>query len=110
MKKKTNFQVTNYKEFEDEGIKKLIIEGLKPPPPSKRITLLQKNLKVIDAKIIYKHKKGDIEFELKRINHIKSFGEVRLHTSNILYPGSYIITLSYMGELDKESLKTNQDQ
>jgi hypothetical protein len=33
-----------------------------------------------------------------------------LHTSNILYPGSYIITLSYMGELDKESLKTNQDQ
>jgi hypothetical protein len=50
MKKKTNFQVTNYKEFEDEGIKKLIIEGLKPPPPSKRITLLQKNLKVIDAR------------------------------------------------------------
>jgi hypothetical protein len=105
MKRKTNFQISNHTKFEDAGIKKLIIEGLKLPPPSKRITLMQKNIKVTDAKIIYKHKMGDIEFEIKRINFIKSFGEVRIHTNNILYPGSYVITLNYTGELDEVSLK-----
>lgn len=74
------------------------------PPPSKRITLNQKNTKVLNAKIIYKHIKGDIEFEVSRINHIKSFEEIRLHTNNILYPGTYVVTLEYKGELDESQL------
>jgi hypothetical protein len=110
MKRKINFQVKNFTKFEDSNSKKLKIEGQKLRPPSKRITFNQKSLKIIGAKIIYKHKKSDIEFELKRINHVKSFGEVRLHTNNILYPGNYTVILTYTGDLDEESLKANQAQ
>lgn len=83
-----------------EGL--VIIEGQKFPPPSKRITLKQKNIRVKGAKIIAKTKKGDVEFEVIRINRVKSFGEVRLHTKSMLYPGVYEVTLEYYGELNKE--------
>lgn len=87
----------------------LVIEGQKFPPPSKRITLHQKSIKVLGAKIIYKSKKGDIEFEVIRINRIKSFGEVRLHTNNLLYPGSYEVSLEFSGKIDEDNL-TNPAQ
>ncbi len=87
---------TNQKDGTFEGV--LEIEGQKLPPPSKRITLNQKGLKISSATVIYKHKKGDIEFEVSRINHLKSFQEVRLHTNNLLYPGQYIVKLEYSGK------------
>jgi hypothetical protein len=102
---KKNFQATSYTitSKNKSGISSVVIEGQKLPPPSKRITLHQKNIKVLSAKIIYKHKKGDIEFEISRINHLKSFGEVRLHTNSILYPGTYLVTLEYIGEVDSKN-------
>jgi hypothetical protein len=99
---KLNFKITSYK---NQGHGHLFIEGQKLPPPSKRITLLQKNIKVLSAQIIHKHKKGDIEFEVIRINRVKSFGEVRLHTASMLYPGNYEIKIEYTGELEEENLK-----
>jgi hypothetical protein len=74
---------------------KLVINGKKMPPPSKRITLNQKGLKVIKASIVYHHKKGDQTIEVMRINHIKSFQEVRIHTEQLLYPGNYTINLEF---------------
>jgi len=98
---KINFKIDSY-EITEPG--KLIISGQKLPPPSKRITLHQKNIKIISANIIYKHKKGSIDCEVTRINQVKSFGEIRLHTSSILYPGSYELTVQYSGELDENAL------
>jgi hypothetical protein len=102
---KPNFIPTSYSVSNEKNIPKVVIEGRKLPAPSKRITLHQNNMRVLDAKIIYKHKKGDIECEVIRINHVKSFSEIRLHTSSILYPGEYVVTLNYTGELDEEALK-----
>jgi hypothetical protein len=102
---KKNFQATSYTIINQNkaSVNCVVIEGQKLPPPSKRITLHQKNIKILNAKIIYKHKKGDIEFEVIRINHLKSFGEVRLHTNSILYPGTYLVTLEYIGEVDSKN-------
>jgi hypothetical protein len=104
MDRKTNFKITDYKLLEKEDPKSIVIYGEKLRPPSKRITLQQKNIKVLSAKIIYKHKKGNIEFEVNRINAIKSFGEIRLHTNSVLYPGKYEVTLEYTGNFDEENL------
>jgi hypothetical protein len=102
--RKPDFKINSCTASGEGDSKQLVIEGQKLPPPSKRITLRQKNIKIIDAKIIYKHKKGDIECEIKRINRVKSFGEIRLHTNSVLYPGIYIVSLSYAGELDEKML------
>lgn len=65
------------------------------PPPSQRITLHQKGLKIISAKIFRRDKAGQKEYEIKRINHLPTFEEVRLHTKELLYPGDYEIVLEY---------------
>jgi hypothetical protein len=104
MKKALNFKPLSYRINKIGDVNSVEIEGQKLRPPSKRITLNQSSIKVQNAKIIYKYKKGNVEYEVSRINHIKSFGEVRLHTNNILYPGNYVVTLEYSGELDDSSL------
>jgi hypothetical protein len=105
MRRKLNFKIENYTISSNLNSSHLIIEGYKLPPPSKRITLSQKNIKVLSAKVVYRHKKGDIEVEVIRINAIKSFGEIRLHTESLLYPGNYHIELEYAGELDENALR-----
>jgi hypothetical protein len=102
--KKPNFRIENYRTVNESNSAQLIIDGYKLPPPSKRITICQKNIKVLSAKIVYKHKKGDQQIDVVRINHLKSFGEVRLHTNVTLYPGNYEVTLRYQGELNEEKL------
>lgn len=82
----------------------LIIEGKKLPPPSKRITLHQKGLKITAAKIIRKDKKGPSGHEVLRINHLPTFEEVRIHTKDLLYPGHYQIDLAY--ELSPQKAKS----
>jgi hypothetical protein len=83
---------------------KLIITGQKLAPPSKRIALHQKNLKIISSRITAMTKQGPREHEVARINHLPSFQEVRLHTKELLYPGDYEIFLEY--KLDPQ--KANQ--
>jgi aminopeptidase N len=83
----------------------LTIEGKKMPPPNKRITLHQNGLRIMSAKIKGKTKKGEVEFTVTRINHLKSFQEVRIHTEQTLYPGFYTIELTYSGKINSEKLK-----
>jgi hypothetical protein len=109
VKKKPNFIISNYALSKSGEHFVLQIEGQKLPPPSKRITLNQTNIKILSAKIVYKHKKGDIEFEVNRINFIKSFGEVRIHTNNVLYPGKYVLDIEYTGQLDKSNLSGGEN-
>ncbi len=73
----------------------VIISGRKAGRPSHRITLHQKGLKITDAQIVRRDKKGDQQFKATRINHLPTFSEVRIHTKEILYPGKYQVDLHY---------------
>ena len=99
---KINFRITECEPIDEEKTSGFCVRvvGYKMAPPSKRITFRQKNIKILNANITFKHKKGDIEVEVKRINHLKSFGEVRIHTKSIMYPGVYEIILEYSGNMD----------
>jgi aminopeptidase N len=77
------------------------IRGKKVGRPTSRITLHQKELKITSAKIIKHDKKGDLEVEVSRINLQKSFDEVRLHTVDEVYAGSYTIIVEFAGTVTK---------
>ena len=81
--------------FFDKTSGELVIKGNKLGRPSKRIVLHQKGLKIERAEIVRHDKKGDLQKEVCRINHLPTFEQVRLHTSEMLSPGSYTIKLMY---------------
>lgn len=74
----------------------LKIVGRKVGRPSKRITLQQKGIKVSRAMLTKTDKKGERAISVIRVNHHKSFNEVRLHTNEILFPGTYEIGLDFI--------------
>ncbi len=71
------------------------IIGKKTGPPSKRLVFHQKGLKVTSAKIIYQNKKGQIEYDPGRINHHRTFEEVRIHTNSPMYGGKYELLIDF---------------
>lgn len=73
------------------------IKGKKTGRPSQRITLHQKDLKITQAKLVKHTKDGVKEVEVVRINLHKDYNEVRLHTTEQIYPGSYTIYLEFEG-------------
>ena len=74
------------------------ISGHKRGRPSQRLTFHQNGLKITSAAIIQIDKKGaETEIPVVRINHHKSLDEVRLHASQLLYPGAYRIRLAFNG-------------
>ncbi len=78
------------------------IKGRKTGRPSQRITLHQKDLKIISAKLTHLGKKDErTELSLDRINTQKSFDEVRLHCEKMVYPGEYEIELEFSGDITK---------
>ncbi|MBI2009125.1 hypothetical protein HYS84_01795 [Candidatus Saccharibacteria bacterium] len=88
----------------DTGAEGLVtITGQKMPPPSKRITLHQKGLKITGARIVRHDKKGDQEFSIARINHLPTFEQVRLHTKETLFPGPYEIIINFSPQPKLES-------
>lgn len=97
----TQFQPTNYNLTIaiDERNKKFFgsvqITGKKVSRPSKRLTFHANGLRVTNARILYTNKKGTSEITVSRINHQKSMHEVRLHTEEPLYPGSYEVTVEF---------------
>jgi aminopeptidase N len=78
---------------------KVEISGLRKGRPATRLTFHQKGLKITKATITHHDKKGEHEIELARINQHDRYDEVRLHTSHLLYPGKYHITLEYSGKI-----------
>lgn len=77
------------------------ILGHKVDRPSERLTFHQNGLKVTSAEIIYHDKRGDRQLEVKRINNQNSFDEVRLHASQMLYPGKYTVTMRFEGAITR---------
>ncbi len=101
----TQFQPESYDlqiRLDRKGMKfdgTVIIKGKKVGRPSKRLTFHQKDLKVRNATITFKNKKGEGESQITidRINHHKSYDEVRIHSDQLLYPGHYTIELQFDG-------------
>ncbi len=75
------------------------IRGRKFGRPAERLTFHQKELKITKAYIVKHDKKGDQPIELARINNQNSFDEVRLHASEMIYPGEYTITMEFTGRI-----------
>jgi aminopeptidase N len=79
----------------------VIITGQKMGRPSGRLTFHQHGLKISNAHVTRNDKKGDQEIPVTRVNHHKSYDEVRLHTEQILFPGQYTIRMSFEGEITR---------
>jgi aminopeptidase N len=81
---------------------KVTITGRKTGRPSQRITLHQKGLKIISAKIIKKDKRaGPTEISVDRINTHKNYDELRLHTKDQLFAGEYQIEIEFSGKIQQ---------
>lgn len=80
---------------------KVVIRGKKVGRPAQRLTFHQKGLKITSSTVVKHDKKGDQPIEVARINNQGSFDEVRLHTSGMVYPGVYTITLEFEGEVTR---------
>ncbi len=88
----------------DAGLFKgqVTISGHKAGRPSRRLTLHQKGLKITGASLTRHDKNGDREVNIDRINHHRSFDEVRLHSPDMLYPGSYTVHLEFEGVISRQ--------
>lgn len=71
----------------------LKILGKKLPPPSQRITIVQKGLKINEVKIVKLDKGLRRPMTVARVNHLRKMGQVRLHTKETLFPGNYEILI-----------------
>lgn len=77
------------------------IKGKKVGRPAERLTFHQKGLKITRADIIKHDKNGDQSVTVSRINHHKSFDEVRLHSDKSFYPGEYSVILDFEGAITR---------
>ncbi len=73
------------------------VNGRKAGKPSKRIVLHSKDLKITNVSAIRHDKKGDNPVLFDRVNTLKSRDELRLHSSTMLYPGNYTLTITFEG-------------
>ncbi|OVE79320.1 hypothetical protein BVY00_00630 [bacterium G20] len=95
------FQPDKYELSSSKGQVKIF--GRKIGPPSKRITLHQKGLKITGAQIIRIDKRGNQEFAAARINHLPTFEQVRLHSQETLFPGTYEITIDFLAKPNQQT-------
>jgi aminopeptidase N len=80
---------------------KVTVRGRKAGRPAERLTFHQKGLKITSAKIIKHDKKGEKAVAVERINNQDSYDEVRLHATQMLYPGEYTVTLEFEGRITR---------
>lgn len=78
---------------------KVTVSGIKSGRPSKRFTFHQKDLSIKKAVVIKHDKKAEHNIAISRINLHKKFDEVRLHSENLIYPGSYTVELEFSGTI-----------
>ncbi len=78
---------------------KVVITGKKVGPPSKRISFHQHGLTITSASIVKLGKNGNQDITLDRINHHGSYDEVRLHAAEMIYPGTYSVSMNFNGKI-----------
>lgn len=69
--------------------------------PSQRLAFHQHGLIITKALIVKHDRKGDRELTLIRINNQNSLDEVRLHTQELVYSGTYTVTMHFRGTITK---------
>jgi len=79
----------------------VVIAGKKVGRPSQRLTFHQKDLKISKAIIVKHDKKGDKPLTVSRINKQNSFDELRLHTTEMVYPGEYTVSMEFSGSITR---------
>jgi aminopeptidase N len=77
------------------------VTGKKTGRPSQRLTFHQKGLKVSSAVVTKHDKNGDQAVTIGRINNQNTLDEVRLHSDDMIYPGSYTITMEFSGDITR---------
>lgn len=77
------------------------IVGKKAGRPSQRITLHQKDLTIINVTLDKQTKHGKESVAVSRTNCHASYDELRIHADELLYPGTYTITIEFEGEITK---------
>ncbi len=75
------------------------ITGQKVGRPTRRLTFHHKDLKINKANIIKHARSGDTELIIDRLNTHQKFDEVRLHTKEHIYPGTYTVSLEFSGQI-----------
>ena len=101
----TQFQPENYElsiRLDEDNMRfsgRVVVVGKKVGRPSRRLSFHANGVKVTSGKIVRRDKKGEAELPLARINHHKSFQEVRLHTESMAYPGEYTVTMEFEGKI-----------
>ncbi|MFZ1484173.1 MAG: hypothetical protein WAS36_04135, partial [Candidatus Saccharimonadales bacterium] len=75
------------------------ITGKKVNRPSKRLTFHANGIRITNASITYHGKKESVSVDIARINHQKSFHEVRLHTEAQLFPGDYEVVMEFQAPI-----------
>lgn len=81
------------------------IVGKKMGRPSHRIVLYQRGLKIIRASLLRIDKTGRTEIPIDRINTHNLYDEARLHSSHMLYPGNYELSVEFLGKAFPSTLK-----
>ncbi|HEX3568297.1 MAG TPA: M1 family metallopeptidase [Candidatus Saccharimonadales bacterium] len=79
----------------------VVITGQKLGRPSQRLTFHQHGLTITSAQITHQSKKGVKEILPARINHHRTLDEVRLHADELLYAGTYEITMTFTGDITR---------
>ncbi len=77
----------------------VVILGTKVGRPSKRLTFHQKGLTIGNAKIVSFSKTGEQQVEIDRVNLQNSYDELRLHSTEMMYPGRYAVTIEFSGKI-----------
>src|SRR5436309_506158 len=77
------------------------IRGKKAGRPAERLVFHQKELKVVRATVTKHDKKGDLNIPVNRINNQESLNEVRIHSSEKIFPGDYSVTLEFTAAITR---------
>lgn len=77
----------------------VIITGKKVGRPSRRLTFHQVGLRISEARIVRRDKRGEQKFPVVRIGNHNTYNEVRLHADELLLPGEYEIYMRFNGKI-----------
>lgn len=98
-----NYQIHLYPDPETMKFSgKVLIVGKKVGRPSQRITLHQKDLKFLSAKIRKISKNKNEELKVERINTQNSLDEVRIHAAEKIFPGEYELEIEFSGIITEQ--------
>lgn len=80
----------------------VVITGQKVGRPSKRLTFHQKGLDISSVTVTKMNKGQSTDIGIARINKHSKFNELRLHSDELIYPGEYVVKISFTAKITKQ--------